>query len=109
MVSAVASAIFTADVAREAEVADFHVVLVVDKDVFALEVSVCDLLRVHIADTVDKLAAVVSYNWLGQAILVRQVKEELTLAAQLAGNVADPRLCAITLLDDCLLVGCLHF
>lgn len=53
MVSAVAFAIFTADVAREAEVTNFHVVLVVDEDVLALEVSVCNLLRVHIADAVD--------------------------------------------------------
>ena len=75
MILTVPPAKLTANRARETEITDLQIVLVVKKNILALEVAMGHTALMHEAEGVEELHAVKSAYVGGQATLVRQIVE----------------------------------
>lgn len=62
----------------ETEIGDFQIEMVVEEQVLRFQVSVRDVVAVHVLETTDELVEVRARDFLGEAAAVRNVFEELT-------------------------------
>ena len=77
------------DRAREAEICDFDVIVLIEQDVLKFEVPVRDAPTVHVADTLDHLLGVILDDGQGQTTFTDEVVEELALGQKLRGDIAN--------------------
>lgn len=94
-VHAVASAAFNG--ASEAEIDDFDIVELVEKDVFAFHISVSESLGVDVVNGLDELFGVVTHDGLIEGAGVRNVVKKLAAWHKLLNDVSHVDLLAILL------------
>ena len=86
--------------ACESEIDDFDIVELVEKDVFALHISVSEALSVDVVNGLDELLSVVTHDGLIEGARVSNVVEKLATWHKLLNDVGNIDLLAILLLHD---------